>query len=295
MDESHQGLSIIIPAYNEQGAISDLLLRVAAAMKSVPDTLHEIIVVDDGSSDTTSEEVKGENVRLVRHPKNLGYGRSIMSGIRYSRFENIAIMDADGTYSPEELVKMIPLMQTFDMVIGVRSMKHVRQSIFVKLLRLMLKLIIWYFTETVPPDPNSGLRIFKKAMAIEGYELFSMKFSFSTSLTMFAYLTNRFVEHIPIEYHTRIGFSKVRHIRDSIKTLLLIISMSLIYKTMRCYLVHMLLTCGGLAALLFLKPLLGIDVWLISTVGLIVLSILTAMGYIAYILGITYRRVQNKG
>ncbi len=295
MDESRQGLSIIIPAYNEEGAISDLLARIVAAMQPLPDTPYEIIVVDDGSSDNTSEKVQGEHARLVRHPKNFGYGRSIMSGIKHSRFENIAIIDADGTYSPEELVKMIPLMQTFDMVIGVRGMKHMRQSIFVKLLRSLLKLIIWYFTEIVPPDPNSGLRIFKKSMAIEGRELFSMKFSFSTSLTMFAYLTNRFVEHIPIEYHTRIGFSKIRHVRDSIKTLLLIISMSLVYRTMRCYLIHMLLTCGGLVALLFLKPLLGTEAWSVSTAGFIVLSMTTAMGYIAYILGMMYRRVQNEG
>ncbi|MCP5091466.1 MAG: glycosyltransferase family 2 protein, partial [Gammaproteobacteria bacterium] len=96
-------LSIVIPAKNESASIGSI---VAAATEAYPDA--EIIVVDDGSTDTTAEVARATGATLVQHPESLGNGAAVKAGARIAGGDTIAFMDGDGQHDPKELA---PLLQ----------------------------------------------------------------------------------------------------------------------------------------------------------------------------------------
>lgn len=280
-------LSIIIPAFNEENGIGPTLENVLSILPKIGPN-SEIIVVDDGSTDQTSRQASKYNVQVIRHPKNLGYGRSLMTGIRSAKNEWVGIIDADGTYDSEEFLKMTPMMNTFDMVIGVRNLKILKESLALKSLRFFLRSIIIFFTGRSSPDANSGLRIFKKSLAIGNENLFSLMYSFSTSLTLFAHLTSRFVEYIPVSYSPRLGFSKVRHVRDSLRTLKLILGMALIYRSFRYFSAIMLAGIVAWAFLTLLIPFIGFALYLPLVIMTSTLLIIVSLGALCSIMGQVY-------
>ena len=96
------GLTIIIPAYNEERGIGPVVEKVRDAMDAA-DCQYEILVVDDGSADRTAEVARATGVRVVSHRQNRGYGEALKTGIRHAGFERIAIIDADGSYPAEQI------------------------------------------------------------------------------------------------------------------------------------------------------------------------------------------------
>jgi protoporphyrinogen oxidase len=117
-------VSIVLPAYNEEGSIGDALRRVTAAAERLC-AEHEVIVVDDGSTDTTALIV-GESagadprIRLISHGRNRGYGEALRTGFRAARLELVFFTDADNQFDPEELEKFLPWTDTVDVVAGYR-------------------------------------------------------------------------------------------------------------------------------------------------------------------------------
>ncbi len=97
-------VTIVIPAFNEEGGIGDVLTRLAAAL---PEQVAEIVVVDDGSTDRTAEIAIAAGVRVIRHPVNRGYGASLKTAIKACTTDYVLTMDADGQHLPEELPVMI--------------------------------------------------------------------------------------------------------------------------------------------------------------------------------------------
>ena len=280
------GLTIVIPAYNEENAIESTVIKCHEVLSSYGNLPFEIIVVDDGSSDRTAERVPTDKCILLKHPKNYGYGRSLHLGINNAKFPYIGIIDADSTYDPNDFKRMIPLMDIYDMVIGARKLTN--QSRTVSLMRKTLKGLLYYFAEHKSQDPNSGIRIFKKSLVDCGGHLFSKKFSFSTSLTFFAALNHQFIEYIPIEYGDRTGHSKVRHLRDSIRTFILIITMSLIYRPLKCFNCLLAAFASGVTGLFCLRRKMSRDTFLgaIYSLGIAVLS--TGFSFLAFIMGKSY-------
>lgn len=98
-------LSVVIPVYNEEHGIAEIASRVlsaAPALKKVGVDQLELLVVDDGSKDRTAEVAQSiPGVRLIRHPKNKGYGAALKTGFSKASGELIGFLDADGTYPPE--------------------------------------------------------------------------------------------------------------------------------------------------------------------------------------------------
>jgi len=285
------GLSVIIPAYNEERAIGAVVKSVFDALTGKLQGPLEVIVVDDGSTDGTATAVPPEAM-LVRHPKNTGYGRSLLSGIDRASHDLIAIIDADGTYDPREFEEMLPLTGMYDMIIGARRIE--KQTIFVKALRLLLRSIILYFTGHHSPDPNSGMRLFRRDIVTSGRELFSLKFSFSTSLTVYSCMTNRFVSYVPIGYGDRTGISKVRHVRDSLRTFFLILSMGLMFRPGHCIFAQAILFLLG-GAFLAMFGLIGPGFWGIATgITWIVLHLTVLAAFQAYIMSRLYERLRGR-
>lgn len=97
-------LSVIIPVFNEEKTIKELLKKVSRVR--LPDGIEkEIIIVDDGSSDATASEIR--NFKIFRHSKNLGKGAAVRTGIKKIRGDYVIIQDADLEYDPEDYNKLL--------------------------------------------------------------------------------------------------------------------------------------------------------------------------------------------
>jgi len=117
-------LSLILPAYNEEETIRQAIQEAVAALGPIT-RAYEIIVVEDGCTDRTAEIVNEESaknscVRLVRHPRNLGYGAALRNGFQAATMDLVAFTDSDCQFDLSELALMIPLSKNVDIVCGYR-------------------------------------------------------------------------------------------------------------------------------------------------------------------------------
>ncbi len=229
-----ESVSVIIPAYNEEGAVAKVVQSVRGRLKKAGMDF-EILVVDDGSTDRTSQEARKAGARLVSMGENRGYGASLKAGIRQSRHNLIAIMDADGTYPPEELPELIRLVQTADMAVGAR----IKPLAAIPFLRRFPKWVLgkWanYLAERKIPDLNSGLRVFRKNIAARYEGLFPNGFSFTTTLTLALECHGYIVKYHPINYRVRIGSSKIRPFQDTINFFSLVLRVVMYFKPLKIF------------------------------------------------------------
>ena len=231
-------ISVVIPAFNEAASIRATIEDVRRALSLLE---HEIIVVDDGGSDATGEHATAAGARVVRHPHNLGYGAALKTGVRTAQHDTIVITDADGTYPNGDIPKLLAEYgRGFNMVVGARSGDHYRESAVKAPLRYLLKWLVEFTTGRRIPDVNSGLRVFSKADALPLLNDLCNTFSFTTSLTLAYLMTSRFVGYVPIDYHSRVGQTKVRLFRDSLRTLQFIVQAILQYNPLKLF----ILICG---------------------------------------------------
>jgi polyisoprenyl-phosphate glycosyltransferase len=224
MTSPEHGVSFIVPAYNEEKGILSTIEALDTTLKNAGIN-YEIIIVNDGSTDKTLENAKKiKAINIISHPVNAGYGRSIKTGISHSKFKWIGIIDADGTYPVETIPQLIKNMESgFDMVIAERTNIRDHDSFLKSIFRKIYKTVVKVAFHADLKDPNSGLRIFSKEIALIHFPFLCDTFSFTTSLTVLFYGRGAFINHIPIEYKERFGKSKVRSIRDSVTTSLLLI------------------------------------------------------------------------
>lgn len=120
-------LSLVVPAYNEEQRIAPFLASIAKYVKSHPEDISEVIVVDDGSSDATASvaTTAGASLpgfRLIRQDKNQGKGAAVQTGVMAAQGDYIVFMDADGATDIAELPKMIAALQHADIAVGNRWM-----------------------------------------------------------------------------------------------------------------------------------------------------------------------------
>lgn len=251
-------ISIIIPAYNEEDAIADTIQRCRKVLDAIGDAQSEVIVVDDESKDNTRQVALQHTPKVLKHPHNIGYGRSLKDGIHAAQNDMIVITDADGTYPIESIPDLVKEYQKgFDMVVGARQGKNYDESFSKKMLRIILKWLVEFTAGRTIPDINSGLRIFSKKTITPFFDSLCDTFSFTTSLTLAYMMTGKFVKYIPIAYHKRVGQSKVKLMKDSLRTLQFIVEAILYYNPIKIFLVFcaLLIVFGilSLALALFSK------------------------------------------
>jgi glycosyltransferase involved in cell wall biosynthesis len=139
-------LSIFMPAYNEEGNIATTIIDARKAAKEIARS-YEIIVVDDGSKDRTAEVVlelkkHDNNIRLVRHAKNKGYGAAVKTGLKACRHDWIFFTDSDGQFHYDELPKFVSARGKADLVIGYRRK---RMDPFHRVFVAQVMLKVWNF------------------------------------------------------------------------------------------------------------------------------------------------------
>ena len=230
-------ISIIVPVYNEQGSVVRTLIELNTALKNF--TEYEIIVVDDGSTDSTLDraiEVKVENMRVINHIENLGYGRSLYDGIVSAKYDCIAIIDGDGSYPAYRIKDLYNYYPQYDMVVGARTGKEYKKGLFKRPARMLFNFLVEYASGRKVPDVNSGFRIFKKDIVMKFQDSLCTGFSFTTTLTLIFFLNHYYVKYVPIEYFKRDGKSKVRHFKDTLRAGQIIVEAILQYNPIKLFL-----------------------------------------------------------
>jgi glycosyltransferase involved in cell wall biosynthesis len=202
-------LSIVIPAYNEEGAVGATVRRIRAALSELP-MRFEIIVVDDGSLDGTRSAAELSGAVVLSWAENGGYGLALKRGIAARQSDYVAIIDADGTYPAESLIPMIELAQTADMVVANRGAAMRNVPLIRRPAKWILNGLANYLARREIPDVNSGMRVFRRANLEKFIPLLPDGFSFTTTITLAMLCTKQRVVYFPIQYAKRIGSSKIR-------------------------------------------------------------------------------------
>ena len=246
--------SIVIPAFNESEAILDQLEIINENI-----TKHkinaEIIIVDDGSTDDTLKKIrklKYDNFNIVENISNLGYGKSIKKGVQTAKNENIIIVDCDMSYPFEKINDLIDNYEKgYDLVIAERKNLSALDGQFKRILRYTFKIIVNYISGNKVPDPNSGFRIFKRQIFLKHQNIISDGFSMSTSSLLTFIFERSPIKFIPINLNERVGNSKIKLSRDTLRMLQTVIQVCLHFNPIKIF-ISLFLFFFSLAFILFL-------------------------------------------
>jgi glycosyltransferase involved in cell wall biosynthesis len=226
-------LSIILPAYNEAGVIGKVLADIRALHPTA-----ELIVVDDGSTDATVEQVAAvEGVRLVQHAYNIGNGAAIKSGMRAATGDVILMMDSDGQHQPADIERIIePIVNGhYDMVVGARTAES-ETEVHRDAANLLYNRLGTYIAQHKIEDLTSGFRALRAPIAKGFVGILPNGFSYPTTLTLAMFRSGFTVKYVPIVAKKRVGLSKIRLLRDGVGFLLTILRIGTLFAPMRIFL-----------------------------------------------------------
>jgi len=283
-------VSIVIPALNEEEGIGLVLDTVKKVMDRTK-IKYEVIVVNDGSVDKTAEIAKKKGALVINHPTNAGYGAALMTGMQRTKYQNIAILDADGTYPVKEIPNLLRFMEKgFDLVIGARTGKFLRYIWFKQPVRYIFKLISEFVAGTKIPDPNSGFRIYKRSVILPLLGSRSCRgFSFSTSTTLIFLLEGKFVKFVPVDYFSRKGKSKIKFLRDALRAGQILTETIAYYNPFKLFLLMFLL--------FFLLALVSLTVYVFnrSILVLVLFSLFFFSGVLSFCFGLMMSAFKKGG
>jgi glycosyltransferase involved in cell wall biosynthesis len=253
-------VSIVIPAYNEENAITETIEQVREVM-SASQYDYELIIVNDGSTDQTGEKARQAGARVLNHEVNQGYGAGLKTGIGAAKGDWIVITDADGTYPNDRIPELLSEAGPYDMVVGARVGEAAKIPLIRRPAKWVLAQFANYLAETKIPDYNSGLRVFRKDVAKRFFKILPQGFSFTTTITLASLCNGYRVKYIPIAYYVRTGKSKIKPIRDTYRFFMLILRTTVYFNPLKVFmpisfilftmgigkLAHELYTAGGVA------------------------------------------------
>ena len=234
--------TVVIPCYNEKNGIRETVENIYSVFSTNNIDNIEVIIVNDGSRDGTdailnslADEYTGRNFQVLHHKRNQGYGASLKTGIRRSKSEYICITDADGTYPNNRIPELIHTAQSkdLDMLVGARIGEDVNYSKIRSIPKMILVPWVSFLCGSDVPDMNSGLRVFKRKLALDFLNLLPDGFSFTTTITICLFRNKYAVEYIPISYCKRIGKSHIKPVKDTLRFIQLITRTGMYFAPLR--------------------------------------------------------------
>jgi glycosyltransferase involved in cell wall biosynthesis len=231
--------SLVVPVYDERDRVEE---EIIALLGLTNDHAIELIIVDDGSTDGTSEvlermrdDVQAKGGKIIRHESNRGYGAALKSGIHAASTGTIVISDCDGSYPNHRIPELLDAYESggLDMLVGARTGADVAVSLARRPAKYFLNKLASHLTRRRIPDLNSGLRVFRREIAEEYLTYLCDGFSFTSTITLIMICNGYNVAYTSIEYYKRGGKSKIRPIRDTINFLFLIVSTVFFFQPLR--------------------------------------------------------------
>jgi glycosyltransferase involved in cell wall biosynthesis len=291
-------LSVVIPAYNEEGGIAQIIERVLSTRPRLADAGVddlELIVVDDGSRDETATiTARYPKVRLIRHPVNRGYGAALKTGFSQAQGNLLGFLDADGTYPPEHFPELcqVALAEEADLVIGSRMagadsemplVRRVGNLIFANLVSLLGNRRV--------SDSSSGMRVIRREALPRLYPL-PDGLNFTPVMSTRALHEEISWREVPIPYTERVGRSKLSVVRDGTRFLYTIIWTVLNYNPVRVLggvglgLVAITAAIGAAVVGMRLSGITRLGPW--GVVGVFAASLCAVSGVTLFSLGATF-------
>ena len=215
MSDVDPDVSVVLPVYNEIDHLDEELQRIREAFDA-SDYVYEIIVVDDASTDGSSERLKEIPwVRLISFTSNRGPGAARKIGTEAARGAVVVWSDVDMSYPNDELPDLVASLEGYDQVVGARTTEEGTHKIARVPAKWTIRKLAEYLSGTDIPDLNSGFRAFRRSVAFQFLHLLPDGFSHVTTLTM-AFLANGYsVRYVDIDYAKRSGKSKFRFVADT--------------------------------------------------------------------------------
>lgn len=228
-----RGFTVLIPCFNEAASIGPVLDEVRAALP--PGALYELLVVDDGSSDRSADAARAAGARVLAHRSNRGYGAALKTGITHAANDTIVILDADLTYPASVIPQLLARLEKADMVVGARTGARVHIPLARRPAKWLLNRLANYMSDSRIPDLNSGLRAFRRQVAIQYFGILPDQFSFTTTITLAMHCDKYAVHYLPIDYLPRSGKSKIVA-WDAASFLVLILRTAMLFRPLRVFL-----------------------------------------------------------
>lgn len=213
---------------------ADSIAAVVSGLRSAA-AWHDIIVVDDGSSDETSARAREAGACVIRHPYNKGNGAAVKTGIRHASGEFVLIVDADGQHPPEDAQRIAARLGDFDLVIGARA-ASTQATLARRAGNALLNSLASYLTSRPIPDLTSGFRGARTKHFREFLHLLPNGFSTPTTTTLAFIKAGYNVAFEPIHARQRSGQSKIRFAYDGARFLLILLKVVTLFSPLRIFL-----------------------------------------------------------
>ena len=224
-------ISIVLPAKNESGAIGKTIEHIQQLQLA-----HEIIVVNDGSTDNTLVIAEQAGARVVSHPYSKGNGAAIKTGARTATGDVIIFMDADGQHDPQDIPRLIEkIEQGYDLVVGARQ-KGSQASVGRGVANALYNNLATYMTEQKVEDLTSGFRAVSADKFREFLYLLPNGFSYPTTSTMAFFRAGYSVTYVPIHAAKRIGTSHIQPMKDGVRFFLIIFKIATLFSPLKMFL-----------------------------------------------------------
>ena len=224
-------VSIVIPAKDEELGLAILLPEL---VQLYPEA--EIIVVNDGSSDTTKEVAEAAGAKVISHPYAKGNGAAVKSGARAAKGDFIVFMDGDGQHSAADVGRLLAKVEEgYDLVVGARSGRSSQASVARWSANAIYNGFASWMVGRKIDDLTSGFRCVNRRKFLSFLYMLPNGFSYPTTSTMAFFRVGYSVGFVPIEVSKRLGKSHVKLVKDGVRFLLIIFKVGTLYSPLKVY------------------------------------------------------------
>ncbi|MBM3301638.1 MAG: glycosyltransferase family 2 protein [Deltaproteobacteria bacterium] len=215
-----EATTVVIPAFNEERTIREVVLGVKS---HVPHA--RVLVIDDGSTDTTAQTARDAGAEVISHPVNKGNGAAVKTALRAISAGRVAVIDGDGQHNPEDLPKLLERLDEFDLVVGARSFGSGEGGLLRNLGNIFLGRLASFLAEQNIPDLTSGFRAFRHSVAKRFLHVYPNRYSFPSTTTLSFVTAGYNVGFVPVNARSRPRgtSSKLRPFRDGFRFLMFIL------------------------------------------------------------------------
>jgi glycosyltransferase involved in cell wall biosynthesis len=276
--------SIVIPAKNEEEGLAKVL---PSLRQLYPEA--EVIVVDDGSTDTTVQVCKDAGVKVISHPYSKGNGAAIKTGARAARGDFIVFMDGDGQHDPADIERLLyKVEEGYDLVVGARSGLSAQASIARWSANSMYNRLASWMVNREIPDLTSGFRCVNRRKLLDFLYLLPNGFSYPTTSTMAFFRAGYSVGFVSITVSARLGSSHINVFRDGVRFFLIIFKIGTLYSPLKVYFpVAVLLS--GLGLLNYFLGAIASGGWRFTNMS----TLLILTGVIVFLMGLLAEQLTN--